>query len=140
MLLAITLGVACFTVCGAIHFLALNKAAQITGNLNSSNSLQMLVAVHIAAAAHVLEAGVYGLAYMMGLRFSIGEFQSDTALSAMDVLHFSLITYTSLGLGDVVPTNHLRFISGLEALNGFLLISCSASFIFIQMSRSRKKS
>lgn len=37
MLLAITLGVACFTVCGASHFLALNKAAQITGNLNSSN-------------------------------------------------------------------------------------------------------
>jgi hypothetical protein len=43
--------------------------------------------------------------------------------------------YTSLGLGDIYPTGHLRFLAGIEALNGFLLISCSASTIFLVTTR-----
>jgi len=52
----------------------------------------------------------------------------------MDVFYFSLVTYTSLGLGDIVPMGHLRLIAGIEALNGFLLISCSAAMLFLFMS------
>ncbi|WP_157058992.1 two pore domain potassium channel family protein [Loktanella sp. 5RATIMAR09] len=86
-----------------------------------------------------MEAGIYALAYMIGLRLGVGEFQSNTALSSRDILHLTLVTYTSLGRGDVVASGHLLFVSGLEALNGFLLISCSASFIFVQMSGRNKK-
>lgn len=45
-------------------------------------------------------------------------------MTAVDTLHFSLVNYTSLGLGDIYPTGHLRFLAGVEPLNGFLLISC----------------
>ena len=41
----------------------------------------------------------------------------------MDIFYFSLVNYTSLGLGDIYPTGHSRFLAGLESLNGFLLIS-----------------
>jgi len=33
---------------------------------------------------------------------------------------------------------HLRFLSGVESLNGFLLISCSAAFLFMVMTESKK--
>ena len=56
----------------------------------------------------------------------------------MDVFYFSLVSYTSLGLGDIVPTGHLRLVAGVEALNGFLLISCSAAYLFLFMSHQGK--
>ncbi len=42
----------------------------------------------------------------------------------MDYFYFSLINVTTLGLGDIYPTEHLRVLAGVEALTGFALISC----------------
>jgi potassium channel LctB len=38
------------------------------------------------------------------------------------------VSYTSLGLGDVYPGGSLRLITGVEALNGLLMIARSGSF------------
>ncbi len=40
-----------------------------------------------------------------------------------------------LGIGDVSPSEHLRIISGLEGLNGLVLIGWSTSFTFLTMRR-----
>jgi hypothetical protein len=45
------------------------------------------------------------------------------------------VCYTTLGLGDVVPTGAVRFLAGVEALSGFVLITWSASFTFLEMER-----
>ena len=50
-------------------------------------------------------------------------------------MYYSIVTYTSLGLGDVYPVGHIRFITGIEVLNGLMLITWSASFTFIAMKR-----
>lgn len=50
-------------------------------------------------------------------------------------LSFSAETFTSLGLGDIVPTGPLRFLAGVEALNGLLLIGWSASYTYLAMER-----
>lgn len=52
-------------------------------------------------------------------------------MSAMDYVYLSLVNYTSSGLGAIYPDGHLRFVSGVEALNGFLLISCFAPFSYV---------
>ena len=54
-------------------------------------------------------------------------------MSAMDYFYFSLINVTTLGLGDIYPTEHLRVIAGVEALTGFALISCSAQLFWTMM-------
>ena len=51
----------------------------------------------------------------------------------MDYFYYSAVMYTSLGLGDVFPTGHLRFMSGIEALNGLMMIGWSTSFTFLAM-------
>jgi hypothetical protein len=37
-----------------------------------------------------------------------------------EAVHFSLATFTTLGLGDVVPAQEWRLLAGMEAANGLL--------------------
>lgn len=52
-----------------------------------------------------------------------------------DYFYFSLTSYTTLGIGEVHPVGPIRIIVGLEALNGFPLITWSASFTYLMMQR-----
>jgi len=63
------------------------------------------------------------------------KIQGHLSAEINNVFYFSVVNYSSLGLGDIYPTGHLRFPAGIEALNGFLLISCSASTIFLVTTR-----
>ena len=47
----------------------------------------------------------------------------------------SAITYTTVGFGDVVPVGPIRFLSGMEALTGFVMIGWTASFTYLEMER-----
>ena len=48
----------------------------------------------------------------------------------MDVYYFALATYSTLGLGKVMPQGHLAFVAGVGSFCGFLAISMSASALF----------
>ncbi|RZA02340.1 MAG: two pore domain potassium channel family protein, partial [Moraxellaceae bacterium] len=43
--------------------------------------------------------------------------------------------FTTLGLGDITPVGAIRFLAGTEALTGFVLVTWSASFTFVEMQR-----
>jgi hypothetical protein len=60
-----------------------------------------------------------------------GEFNN----SLMDCSYFSFTNYTSLGFGDIHPTGDIRFLAGLEALTGLVLIGWTSSFMFIEMQK-----
>ncbi len=75
-------------------------------------------------------AGAYALA---SGALALGDFCGRTIADPLDYFYFSIASYTSLGLGDVFPSGHFRFITGVEALNGLLLIAWSGSFIYIFM-------
>jgi len=51
------------------------------------------------------------------------------------IFNFSAETYTTIGLGDTYPLGPLRLITGIEALNGLLLIGWSASFTYLAMQK-----
>jgi hypothetical protein len=52
-----------------------------------------------------------------------------------DYVYFSAVAYTTLGMGEIVPIGPIRFLTGMEAVGGLLLITWSASFTFIEMQR-----
>ena len=52
-----------------------------------------------------------------------------------DLFYFSLGTYTSLGIGDILPQGDLRIVTGIESLVGLVCITWTASFTFMQMVR-----
>lgn len=49
--------------------------------------------------------------------------------------YFSFSNYTTLGYGDLVPSGPLRFMAGMEGLTGLVLITWTASFMYLQMRR-----
>ena len=83
---------------------------------------RVMMAVLILFFAHfagiVVFAGMFGVGHQL---LSIGG--------------FSGVSYTSLGLGDIFPTDHLRLLTGVEALTGLLLIAWSGAYLFAMMNR-----
>jgi hypothetical protein len=53
----------------------------------------------------------------------------------LDSAYLSFITFTTVGYGDVVVDGYLRYLTGIEALTGLILITWSASFLFIEMQK-----
>ncbi len=45
-------------------------------------------------------------------------------------IYFSLITFTTLGYGDITISSANRILAGIEAINGVLLIGWSTAFMF----------
>ena len=50
-------------------------------------------------------------------------------------LYWSAVTFVTVGFGDIVPTGPLRLLAGMEALTGFVLITWTASFLYLEMNR-----
>jgi hypothetical protein len=43
--------------------------------------------------------------------------------------------YTTLGIGDLYPTGALRILSGVEALNGLVMVGWTASLTYLYMEK-----
>lgn len=136
---AIAIGVACLLISGLVHYLAMHFLNVGLSVKPMSRALRSQVALLGLAVAHLVEAGVYAFGFSLGVHLELGAFVQETQIDAMTTFYFSLVNYTSLGLGDIHPTSHLRFLAGLESLNGFLLISCSAAYLFLVANDKSKK-
>lgn len=78
-----------------------------------------------------LEAAIWGLTYYM--LPGITEF--DTLEKS---IYFSLVTYTTLGYGEIVISSSNRILSGFEAMNGVLLLGWSTTMMFSVMQALMK--
>ncbi|MEH6412129.1 MAG: potassium channel family protein [Hyphomonas sp.] len=131
MILAILITSFTFVLSGALHYVIVSSAIRYLGAATYHRGCKLVIALCVSGIAHIGAVSLYALAYGAGRALGIGDLRGETPATAMDVFYFSLVSYTSLGLGDIVPTGHLRLIAGVEALNGFLLISCSAAMLFL---------
>lgn len=84
---------------------------------------------------HVVQIVLFGLVYWSLSRWIAGGAEHGGALALGDALHLSAITFTTVGYGDISPTGALRFVAAIEALLGFMLLTWSASFAYLQMAR-----
>ena len=50
--------------------------------------------------------------------------------SFSESVYFSLITFTTIGYGDVVIDSDWRILAGLEAINGIILVGWSTAMVF----------
>jgi hypothetical protein len=119
-----------------IHYEVLRITGKLLPGLPIWARQRVLVVIFACLIAHILEIGIYAAAYAVLLRFPVfGSISGLFEGTVTDYLYFSLTSYTTLGIGDVHPVGPIRLIAGLEALNGFLLITWSASFTYLMMQR-----
>lgn len=131
MTLAAELSIIPFGSCGSLHARAVALAMHLTERKHITGTGALLIALYVLATAHIAEAVIYAVGFFIGESAGIGGFAQADVNSFIDVFYFSVVNYSSLGLGDIYPTGHLGFLAGIEVLNGFLLISCSASTTFL---------
>ena len=136
MAVAMSLAVSLVILTFVFHYAVLRWLSGGMARIVMTAGVRILVIVLGALVAHLVEIGLYAGAYALGDgMLALGSFGGLALDEPLDYFYFSIVSYTSLGLGDVFPTAHLRFITGVEALNGLLLIAWSGSFIYIAMGR-----
>lgn len=93
-------------------------------------SLRVSGASLLVLLSHLLIAALFAGGFYAAAQAGLGGFKKEIMGDWMDYFYFSLINITTLGLGDVYPTGHLRAITGIESLTGFVIISCTAQFVY----------
>jgi hypothetical protein len=105
--------------------------------LSKKPRMRIIYAVYGAMLAHIVEVWLFALIYYYLLDDgNFGELIGSFDGSFLDCIYFSFSAYTSLGFGDIVPMGYFRFLAGLEALTGLVLISWTASFVFVEMQKN----
>lgn len=97
---------------------------------------RVLLGVLIILVAHALEIWAFALGYLAMIKLELGSlFGMTTSDLLSDCVYISWVSYTTVGFDDIAPNGDLRFLPGLEALTGLVLITWSASFLFIEMQK-----
>ena len=88
-------------------------------------------------ALHVIEIWCFGIGYYwLELQPDMGFIHGQHPITSLfDGVYFSSTAYTTLGLGDLSPVGPIRLLAGMEAVTGLLLITWSASFTYLEMTR-----
>lgn len=84
---------------------------------------------------HTFAIWLYGFVYWLMAQYDLGSLGGDIDNSFFAYIYYSAATYSSLGLGDIFPQGHMRFLTGVEVLNGLVLIGWSVSFTYLAMER-----
>jgi hypothetical protein len=118
-----------------VHYEFLRIMGDRLLSLTNRRRIHLLLAVFGALVAHVIEIWMYALVFYFVLRHDGLGSLTGTGGSLMDCFYFSISNYTSLGMGDIQPLGPVRFIAGFEALTGLVLITWTASFLFLEMQK-----
>ena len=119
-----------------VHYEFLYQATEILPKLNIRHRARIVSVVFIALVAHVIEIWIYAYAYFsMHNAQGWGSLQGNFDGSLLDSVYFSFTTFSTLGFGDIEPFGDIRFLVGMEALAGFVLITWSASFLYFEMQK-----
>lgn len=135
MLIAVLISILLVALTISVHFATFRMVSARLLRSDAPCYRGMTLAVAAISTAHVVEAGAFAAGFWSGdAIFGIGSFQTDQPMGWMDYFYFSLVNFTTLGRGDISPTEHLRFIAGMEAFVGFLMITASGSYVLQVMA------
>lgn len=103
-------------------------------NITNSRILKVLLFSFVLfTIIHIAHALVWAFCY-----YSIPETASQFT-SFSEAVYFSLVTFTTLGYGDISLSSEWRLLSGLEAINGIMLIGWSTAMMYSLIQNIYKK-
>ena len=146
MMISLFINFIVVALCVLIHFEAINILTNFISKFKTTPRISILFSLFACFFAHLLEVLIFAFAYygyiqaggfgeLVGGDLNGHGLSGTPSTSLLDSIYFSLTSYTSLGFGDLVPTGWLRFLAGVEALTGLLLIAWTASFMYLEMQK-----
>jgi hypothetical protein len=117
-----------------IHYESLYYLTRLLKAMKIAHRYRIVVGVLGALLAHAVEVWVFAFGYYgMHHADGWGHLEGNFGGSLLDCVYFSLTTFTTLGFGDIAPIGDLRFLTGIESLTGLVLITWTASFLYLEM-------
>jgi hypothetical protein len=128
--------IAIVIACVVLHYEVLSWLTGWLKRIKLRPRRHILVLIFAILGIHVVEVWVFGGGYYYLITDTRhGALVANHAIGLLDCIYFSAVCFTTLGLGDVIPMGAVRFLTGTEALTGFVLLTWSASFTFMEMER-----
>ena len=93
------------------------------------------IMVLIALVGHLLEIWIFSVAILIVGSLSDTQFAEELQLDGFDAFYYSAVSYTSMG-AEPLRESPLRILTAIEALTGLILITWTASFIFLVMQQT----
>jgi len=122
--------------CIGLHYEALSWLTKALKRILIHHRPRILLLIFCIMIVHIAEVWIFGGAYYLLMADPArGTLLAAQGVGLLDCVYFSAVCFTTLGLGDVVPTGAIRFLVGTQSLCGFVLITWSGSFTFVEMQR-----
>lgn len=123
-----------------VHYEGLARLNRWLVRVHAQRRRKVLVGVYGVILLHVVEIWLFGLAlWLLLLMPHTGSLDTVAPVTFLDAVYLSAETFTTVGYGDLAPLGAIRFLAGTEALTGFILITWSASFLYLEMEQYWRK-
>jgi hypothetical protein len=120
----------------AIHYEVLRQTSLRLVNLGIPPRMRIIAMLIAAFLSHLVHITLYAAAFvLMESGLAAGSIGGPHDHHFRDAFYFSITSYTTLGIGDLFPTGALRVVSGIEALNGLVMVGWTASVTYLYMER-----
>jgi len=125
LLMVVTTFVHAMAMLALFRWLKIARAERWAQRPGPLREMTVAVLVLVMFLATLIEAGVWAATYLM-----LG------AISGFEqALYFSMVTYTTLGYGDVVMEEAWRLLSSFEAANGIIMFGWTTALIVAAVHR-----
>lgn len=103
-----------------VHFI--RKRVGVTKNLSIIRTVLLInFVILLTIAATILETAIWATCYTY-----VGALEQFE-----EALYFSIITYTTLGYGDIIMDDQWRLLASIEAANGIIMFGWSTSLVIL---------
>ena len=139
MMIQIIIGCTLIALTSVIHAIGMSVGFRLIIVINHltllakasilARSFTIAILILVMFMTTLIEAGVWALLFT-----KIGALPDITK-----AFYFSIVTYTTLGYGDIVLDESWRFLSSLEAANGIIMFGWTTAIVVVaiqQISRS----
>jgi hypothetical protein len=136
--------VAIVIICVGVHYEGLSVMSRWAKIKVTPPRLKIATLILGQLVLHVTEIWIFAMGYFLltqKLKFGAliqlpySSDMSTQVVGVLDHVYFSAVVYSTLGFGDLIPDGPVRFLTGMEAVAGLVLITWSASFTFLEMQR-----
>ena len=135
-LIASLISLGLITFCVAVFYEIMAHVWLRLPRLEGRPRTQILFTVIASFAGHTIAVWAFALTYfVLANHLGFGALTGNIEHHILDYVYFSVVSYSSLGLGDVAPTGGLRLLVGVEAILGLILIGWTITFTYIVTER-----
>lgn len=133
---ALIIGILALLLITAIFYECLCLISRFVSKLSHKPRQLLYVMIIGVFITHGIAISIYAVIYWTLIHYTtLSDLSGNVEKHFLTYLYFSATTYSSLGIGDVYPEGALRFLAGIQAINGLILITWSGTFTFFSIQK-----